>query len=865
MNLNQKFVDFINNEKNPLWYRYVIRGVLNRNDFSETEIRNLITCILDKSYDFGNPLDAGEIPGGSGQKLDVHLIRVEEISNVNALSSSKPLTFGEKGLTLIYGDNGSGKSGYARVLRSAVGSVDKSKDDQVLGNVFSDISSAPSAKLVYKRGGIEGSWSFGDGVDRNLSHARFYDRECGNHYVTKDSEVSYQPFVISLLIRLADIANQMKNLATNEIKKTTEILPEVNGIPANTGASKFYDGLSATTDLSALDQDDLNFTDDLDEELHNLEEKRGALDASSPDKEKEQLLQRAEKYREIKDALQSIDYYTSSECAETLKNLKHRLDQAEKTASAAAKLEFTDEPLNGVGSETWKQLWEAAERFASVELEYEGGGIPHREGDFCVLCQQPLEDSGATRIARFHQFINDTSATNLKNLQGKIEEQRQKFSEILELVRECELLIEKNASLFSPEVKDALTCAISSYANAITKNINFCRGKGGNPAIFQGSKLLQDLQMQADEFQEKANDIDQESFLRQRDQFSTQIDDLVGRKQLFSFRKEIYERVDKLRKVEALEFIQKEADTSKITRFKTSLLDENIAKEIQAKYSELSVRLNVVRYAKMEKSKGRKDTGYRHRPQLVEAKCKADVVSVLSEGEQTALGLAGFLTEALYSPDSSTLIFDDPVTSMDAKRRVCVSNVLLSLAVDRQVIVFTHDIAFVADILRVSADHNGVEVHKRMIQRRGEKPGYATESFDWELKDSKARANELVQESEKLIKDFNDLPEDQFKERTSNIAGKLSMTWERAIAEYLAFPIISPGDMEIRPRMMKIYPKFSDEDLEEFESGYAFSSLYAQRHDNVPQKNVSLPEPKMIVEECERLLRWIDRVRRYKS
>jgi len=36
--------------------------------------------------------------------------------NVNALKAGERLTFDKTGLTVVYGDNGSGKSGYARIL-----------------------------------------------------------------------------------------------------------------------------------------------------------------------------------------------------------------------------------------------------------------------------------------------------------------------------------------------------------------------------------------------------------------------------------------------------------------------------------------------------------------------------------------------------------------------------------------------------------------------------------------------------------------------------------------------------------------------------------------------------------------------------
>ena len=69
---------------------------------------------------------------------------------------------------------------------------------------------------------------------------------------------------------------------------------------------------------------------------------------------------------------------------------------------------------------------------------------------------------------------------------------------------------------------------------------------------------------------------------------------------------------------------------------------------------------------------------------------------ILSEGEQRALALAGFLTEVALTEGSGPIIVDDPVSSLDRDRSVRVAERLAEEACQRQVIVFTHDIIFKA-------------------------------------------------------------------------------------------------------------------------------------------------------------------------
>lgn len=79
------------------------------------------------------------------------MVALRDLTGVNALAPSQQLTFGDAGITIIYGHNASGKSGYARVIKTAVGA--RVRED-VLGDVFA--SSGPtsqSAVIEYRVAG----------------------------------------------------------------------------------------------------------------------------------------------------------------------------------------------------------------------------------------------------------------------------------------------------------------------------------------------------------------------------------------------------------------------------------------------------------------------------------------------------------------------------------------------------------------------------------------------------------------------------------------------------------------------------------------------------------------------------------------
>ena len=73
---------------------------------------------------------------------------------------------------------------------------------------------------------------------------------------------------------------------------------------------------------------------------------------------------------------------------------------------------------------------------------------------------------------------------------------------------------------------------------------------------------------------------------------------------------------------------------------------------------------------------------------------KPSSLGILSEGEQRAIAIASFLAEVSLEPSKSGIVFDDPVNSLDHVRRERIANRLALEAKSRQVIVFTHDLAF---------------------------------------------------------------------------------------------------------------------------------------------------------------------------
>ncbi|WP_226888205.1 hypothetical protein [Pectobacterium aquaticum] len=117
----ESVVGWANSLKKNLWWLHAIRlaaekGNLNRDDFELLFTVAKMEHGLEapsKSYaDYITPLN---LAGFGEEKNAVNLKSISKVSHVSALVSDALLEFATVGLTAVYGDNGSGKSSYARV------------------------------------------------------------------------------------------------------------------------------------------------------------------------------------------------------------------------------------------------------------------------------------------------------------------------------------------------------------------------------------------------------------------------------------------------------------------------------------------------------------------------------------------------------------------------------------------------------------------------------------------------------------------------------------------------------------------------------------------------------------------------------
>jgi hypothetical protein len=102
----------------PRWQRDALRRLVMRGPLAATDIDELTTICCDEVAQ-GAPLEQQHLKPANLSGHPISILRVVEPKGINALPADQTLEFAEKGLSVIYGDNGSGKSGYVRILKHA--------------------------------------------------------------------------------------------------------------------------------------------------------------------------------------------------------------------------------------------------------------------------------------------------------------------------------------------------------------------------------------------------------------------------------------------------------------------------------------------------------------------------------------------------------------------------------------------------------------------------------------------------------------------------------------------------------------------------------------------------------------------------
>ncbi len=841
----------------PGWQRDALRRLATQATLEPAEIDELVAVC--KGDGRAVPLEAGHLRDPNRDHGEVYLRQVHGVRHVNALASDQRLAFHRAGLTIIYGDNGSGKSGYARILKRACRARMPGRTEEIIPDIYDLAPGVPGATIEYAISGQNRTcaWQLGQAADAALSAVSVFDSRAASIHVDETNDVAYTPVPLKLLGALAQLCKSVKDKLAAEVTQIKAQTPQSIKSPtcsSTTAVGRLMTRLAANTDPAAVE----NLAALTQAEQDRLAQLTADL-AGDPMRAARQLAALKVK---IEGHIARLDGLFASISGNAVANL-HRLadanDTARQAAEAASGALFHDEPLPQIGSEVWQALWASARAFSDQEA-YSDRRFPVTEpGSVCVLCQQELTPVAAERLNRFEAFVRDDSQQRAEVARAAYDAALATFGgEALSLAELANIV----ATVRDELRQDALAEEIRGASLRALWRHRQIRRRHTNPAATFDAPVIayprQAFVNHVSDIEMRANALAAEAGSPARVALLAEKAELADRQWLGGIKADVLAEIERLKQIARLEAAQRDTTTNRITTKSTEIAQALVTDALRAQFAREVASFEIAGLA-VELRQQSSVQGIPRFKVALTRKPNAAVGQVLSEGEHRCVALAAFMAELATTENKSGIVFDDPVSSLDHMHREAVAKRLIAEAARRQVIVFTHDLAFLFELNR-AADDAQPKPHVTIssVSRGADKAGFCRSEPPFKARRVNDITTSLTNQLTNERYHFDQGNQDEWRNTVKSIAGLLRDTWEIAVEEVVGHVIRRLSNEVKTPGLVKL-TAITIPDCEAMRDGFGRCSELL--HSAAPALNRPLPRPEALAAEITALATWADDVR----
>lgn len=740
----------------PLWQQDALRRLFQANGELSTPDLDDLYALLKQAHKVSVedaptpvPLAATHLPTELKPGETLVLKKIRDLKHVNRLATKQEIEFAPDGLTVVYGGNGAGKSGYARVLKRAC----RSRDDGAA--VHPDATDPASASHVpeaifdieYNAMPKTVKWVAAALPPGELATIGVFDSHCARAYLTAEQDVAYLPYGLDIVENLANqVIPALGERLRSEVQAVNVDVSPFRHLIGDTEVGRFVGSLGPRSDetklraLSVLTEGEAERLAQLDKALAEVDKKLKA----------KELNLSAGRIKSLIQSLAAASAWVTDAAVAKLQQLDGEAEAARAAEKVAAEsFRLAEDLLPGTGERAWELLFNAARQY-SVEAAYPNDDFPYTgPGARCVLCQTPLAEAGA-RLNRFNDYLKTKVAGAADASRKKVEEARAKINRADLRVRLDDSLAGELDLLdgsASATVRAWLTAVEERrrWMLAALVSHDWC----SPPALPENPRRqlrsLAAKQFKAARVFERANDEKGRQLLVKEQA------ELAARKRLSSCTDGVAELVQRMRKRSLMQACEKDLRTRPITdaskRFAAQAVTNSLKIALDREFASLGVgHIRTVLKDRNERGK------IKHRL-LLDVPRGTRLDEVLSEGEQRAIALGSFLAELDLADHLGGIVFDDPVSSLDHNRRGLVAKRLARESKRRQVVVFTHDVVFLQQLVD-SCEQVGLSPRLCFVENVGGYAGHVAAGLPWDHKSVADRIDKL----EKSHKAFEKLP-----------------------------------------------------------------------------------------------------------
>ena len=686
----KEIIDFLWDwaESHGDWGRLLVNKIVCTEDTLSQQDRDGVFNYFLQSISLHSGLPAVQItkPQYTAPSKQIELTSLSEINGVNRLAKNQSVDF-SKNITVVYGENGTGKTGYSRILKSLGFSYD------VTENIHCNIFKTPepqSALIKFKLNGTAETFNWtGKNKQPELDNISVFNSSCVQISLA-DRQLIVSPIGFHLFNLITNELNELSTMLQTKLASYATVLTWAETLTPGTPQFAFISTLSAASTVEKFNELSV-FTATQENELTEKEQELNKLNKSLITTEIDNLnLQIADLGRLISkiEVTQSV---LSTANRKLLRAYNKVINELESKTQIGIK-EIAE--ANGVElyqTNEFQSFIKSAEAYIKILNKQE---YPQKS-DICVYCKQPLENAAKELLSNYRALLNDTAQEGLQLA-------RTKKGDIINgaTKNDPQLLLHQPVFGYSAEEQIIQPSELTEYHEAIetykAAYISDTETDGECPS-FDFNKYINFLTEKKSSITNTLEEKKQTSLNigTKETELKSKIAVLKDSKILSGKSVEVNAAIGNHKIKVTINRNFNSFNTASLSRKTTEAREELIRqnfnelfeKELKAlRKSHIKIDLN---FATAK--------GTSHVYQKLNSHALSEI---LSEGEQKAIALAEFLTELQLDTVKAPVIFDDPVNSLDHRIIDEAAKRLIELSKQRQVVIFTHSILLLNSFLQ---------------------------------------------------------------------------------------------------------------------------------------------------------------------